>query len=84
MKKLQLTFLSLMFGLMISCSTAQTPDNSKATTPSEKPQKSSLEYMREGSAEFITGAYAKAIGPFQKALDLEKQVPKLERISGSL
>ena len=68
-----------MFALLILCSNAQTRDNSKSTTPSETPQKTSFEYMREGSAAFRAGAFAKAIVPFQKALDLEKQNPKLEK-----
>lgn len=42
-------------------------------------QKTSMDYLREGSAAYIAGEYEKAIPPYQKALDLEKQERKLER-----
>lgn len=42
-------------------------------------QKTSLEYAAEGSRYYIDGEYKKAIPPYQKALDLEKQERKLEK-----
>lgn len=42
-------------------------------------QKSSLEYMAEGSRYYMAGDYKKAIPPYQRAFDLEKQERKLER-----
>ncbi len=79
MKKLQLIFSSLLIGLSIACSNAQVSNTATASAPVEKPQKTSLEYMRDGSAAFMNGSYTKAIEPFQKALDLEKQDRKLEK-----
>ena len=42
-------------------------------------QKTSMDYLREGSAAYMNGEYKKAIPPYQKALDLEKQERKLEK-----
>lgn len=42
-------------------------------------QKTSMDYLREGSAAYLEGDYKKAIPPYQKALDLEKKERKLER-----
>jgi tetratricopeptide (TPR) repeat protein len=41
--------------------------------------KNSLDYMREGSRFYISNDFQGAIGPYQKALDLEKEQPQLER-----
>jgi tetratricopeptide (TPR) repeat protein len=49
-------------------------ENSKAA--SAKP---ALEYLEEGSALFMKRDYQKAIKPYQKALDLEKQEPTLDK-----
>jgi tetratricopeptide (TPR) repeat protein len=38
-----------------------------------------LEHMREATAHFMSGDYRAAIGPYRKALELEKQQPQLER-----
>lgn len=42
-------------------------------------QKTSLQYVEEGSRYYVNGEYKKAIPPYQKALDLEKKERKLER-----
>jgi tetratricopeptide (TPR) repeat protein len=42
-------------------------------------QKTSLQYVAEGSRYYLDGDYKKAIPPYQKALDLEKQERKLEK-----
>lgn len=42
-------------------------------------QKTSLQYVAEGSQYYIDGDYKNAIPPYQKALDLEKQERKLEK-----
>ena len=42
-------------------------------------QKTSMDHLAEGSRLYINGDYKKAIPPYQKALDLEKQERKLER-----
>ena len=42
-------------------------------------QKTSLEYLIEGSQFYMNGDYKNAIPPYQKALDLEKKDRKLER-----
>lgn len=41
--------------------------------------KSSYDYSQDGSAFFLKGNYQKAIEPYQKALDLEKAQPKLDK-----
>ena len=41
--------------------------------------KNSLDYMREGSRFYISNDFQRAIGPYQKALELEKEQPQLER-----
>ena len=45
------------------------------------PQKASqvMELMQEGSAHYLRRNFKKAIGPYQKALDLEKQKRTLEQ-----
>lgn len=42
-------------------------------------QKSSMEYLQEGSVYYLNHDYKNAIKPYQKALDLEKKERKLER-----
>lgn len=42
-------------------------------------QKTSMDYLREGSAFYMNGEYKKSITPYQKALDLERAERKLER-----
>jgi tetratricopeptide (TPR) repeat protein len=42
-------------------------------------QKTSMEYLIEGSQHYMNGDYKNAIPPYQKALDLEKKERKLER-----
>jgi tetratricopeptide (TPR) repeat protein len=42
-------------------------------------QKTSLDYAAEGSKYYLEGEYKKAIPPYQKALDLEKQERKLPK-----
>jgi hypothetical protein len=53
---------------------------SPAAEPAPKPgDKSSLDYMKEGSRFYIANDFQAAIGPYQKALDLEKEQPQLDR-----
>jgi tetratricopeptide (TPR) repeat protein len=42
-------------------------------------QNSAFELMREASAHYLRRDYEKAIGPYQKALDLEKVNPTLDK-----
>ncbi|HRI02582.1 MAG TPA: hypothetical protein PLL77_02460 [Pyrinomonadaceae bacterium] len=42
-------------------------------------QKTSMDYLEEGSQAYLNGDFKKAIPPYQKALDLEKQDRKLEK-----
>lgn len=42
-------------------------------------QKTSMEYLIEGSQFYMNGDYKNSIPPYQKALDLEKKDRKLER-----
>ena len=46
---------------------------------SSNAQKTSLQYVAEGSKYYLDGDYKKAIPPYQKALDLEKKERKLEK-----
>jgi tetratricopeptide (TPR) repeat protein len=70
--------LSLSIALLLqSCGGGAS--NSPQTNTQQLAVKSSLEYMREGSAFYQRGNYQKAIEPFQKALDLEKAQPKLDK-----
>lgn len=48
-------------------------------SPSLAQQRTSLDYMKEASVWYVMGEYKKAIKPYQKALDLEKQERKLEK-----
>jgi hypothetical protein len=50
-----------------------------AAAPTKAIDKNSLDYMREGSRFFISNDFQGAIGPYQRALDLEKEQPQLER-----
>jgi tetratricopeptide (TPR) repeat protein len=38
-----------------------------------------VELVREGSAHFLRGAYKEAVGPYARALELERQSPRLAR-----
>jgi tetratricopeptide (TPR) repeat protein len=42
-------------------------------------QKTSFEYLADGSKYYMNGDYQNAIPPYQKALDLEKKERKLEK-----
>ena len=42
-------------------------------------QKTSFEYLAEGSRYYMEGDYKRAIPPYRKALDLEKKERKLEK-----
>jgi tetratricopeptide (TPR) repeat protein len=63
--------------LLVSCD-GGTPSTSQ-TNAQPQAAKTSLEYMREGSAFYQRGNYQKAIEPYQKALDLEKAQPKIDK-----
>lgn len=43
------------------------------------PAPSALELLKQGSAHFLRGDYRAAVGPYSRALELEKQGPRLER-----
>lgn len=73
-----LLLFSFFFVLIACTSTTLNVANAERAPAADK-QKSSLEYMAEGSRYYLAGDYKKAIPPYQKALDLEKQERKLER-----
>lgn len=60
----QLLLLAACFALFTSVTSAQ---------------KTSMDYLIEGSQFYMNGDYKNAIPPYQKALDLEKKERKLER-----
>lgn len=57
--------------------TVRFTDQNTAAPPSSAP--SSKDYLREGSRLYLQRRYREAIGPYQKALDLEKKDPRLDK-----
>ena len=49
------------------------------STPPQQKASQVMELMQEGSAHYLRRDFKKAIGPYQKALDLEKQKRTLEQ-----
>ena len=47
--------------------------------PNLQGEKTALDYLREGSAYYVKDDFKKAIPPYQKALDLEKEHPTLDK-----
>jgi tetratricopeptide (TPR) repeat protein len=47
--------------------------------PAVQNDKTAMDYVREGSAYFIDDDFKKAIPPYQRALDLEKVKPTLDK-----
>jgi len=77
MKTFTYTLLFLTFTICFSsCASAQKNAEEK---PQATPSKTSHEYLKEGVAFYMKGDYKNAIGPFRKALDLEKKQSKLEK-----
>ena len=70
--------LILSIGLLLQSCGGGTSNNPQTNTQ-QPAAKTSLEYMREGSAFYRRGDYQKAVEPYQKALDLEKAQPKLDK-----
>jgi tetratricopeptide (TPR) repeat protein len=66
--------LALCAALMPAHAVAQKPD-----APRDESGKSSMDYLREGSVFYLKHDFKKAISPYQKALDLEKQERALEK-----
>lgn len=58
---------------------AKLPAVLKQPAGSTAPSQSSLDYFRQGSGYYIQGNYRAAIEPYQRALDLEKQAPRLSK-----
>lgn len=73
---IHLLFLSL--ALLLQACNGGAPTNSQTNTQPTV-AKTSLDYLREGSAFYRRGDLQKAVDPYQKALDLEKQEPKLDK-----
>ncbi len=77
MKSIFCIFLISISSFLLSCSGTQSTNTQNNV---QKPAtKSSFEYAQEGSAFFLKGNYQKAIEPYQKALDLEKEQAKLDK-----
>jgi hypothetical protein len=55
------------------------PTSSAAGSSAKSDDKRSLDYVREGSRFYVANDFQGAIGPYQKALDLEKEQPQLDR-----
>jgi tetratricopeptide (TPR) repeat protein len=61
---------------VILCASTALTGNHFASRAQEK---SVMDYMGEGSAYYLKGDYKKAIPPYQKALDLEKEKQTLDK-----
>lgn len=75
---------TLAFGLAIvmwvaSFSSSALTQNKSAENSKGASAKSALEYLEEASAFYMKRDYKKAIKPYQKALDLEKEQPTLDK-----
>ena len=75
MKLAQLLFLLLSVLCFAISSASQTP-GTKADTEASRQV---YAYMREGSAFYLQHDFKRAIPPYQKALDLEKRQPTLDK-----
>jgi predicted Zn-dependent protease len=72
--------IHLLLGVTLLLSSSCTSSQKSTLANTQQPaSKSSLEYLREGSAYFQKGKYQQAIDPYQKALDLEKEQPALDK-----
>ena len=67
--KTTFSILAVLFGFQTLCMSA----------PSQQKASQVMELMQEGSAYYLRRDFKKAIGPYQKALDLEKQKRTLEQ-----
>ena len=71
--------MKLIFILLVIvlCSTAAL---ARTNVPAPvQDQRTVMDYLREGSAYYLKDDFKKAIGPYQKALDLEKEKPTLDK-----
>ena len=70
----------MLLALMTASACAQTGGRPAPNTNSNaSSSRTALQYMEIGSSYYIQRDYAGAIGPYQKALDLEKRDPKLDK-----
>jgi Tfp pilus assembly protein PilF len=77
MKTLAYASVLLLFAVCFSSPAgAQKKSEEKSQADSAR---AVLEYLQEGSAFFLKREFQKAIKPYQKALDLEKKQPTLEK-----
>ena len=68
--------MHIFAGLVLCCFAAFGVTGVEATAQNGK---SAMEYLGEGSAYFLKHDFKKAIPPYQKALDLEKEHPSLDK-----
>jgi tetratricopeptide (TPR) repeat protein len=68
-----------MFPALMACAQTGNKPAPNANTNTAASSKTSLQYLELGSAYYLQRDYAGAIGPYQKALDLEKQDAKLDK-----
>lgn len=71
MKKFIIVFALTIFA--VTAAYSQVSGNGMPTP------RTSMDYLERGSAEYLERNFAGAIGPYQKALDLEKKDPKLNK-----
>lgn len=73
-------FTDVLSKVSIADSGSSAVPTSPAAVPSAKAgDKTSLEYMKEGSRFYVANDFQGAISPYQKALDLEKEQPHLDK-----
>lgn len=77
MKKLSYTLIIFAFAVCFFLPAAAQDKSDKKFKPDSG--KTALKYAAEGSAFFLKGDYQRAIKPYQKAVDLEKGQPTLEK-----
>jgi tetratricopeptide (TPR) repeat protein len=74
-----LSIALLYFACTSTPETSRVGNQSSATPSTEKPAKSSFDYMNEASAAYSRGDYRGAIPLYEQALEMEKRDPQLEK-----
>lgn len=79
MNKLSLLVACGAILIVMGCGASTDSNNGKGSANDNKSAKSSKDYLDEGNIAFKAKDYKKAIEPYRKAFDLEKQDRKLEK-----
>ena len=68
-----------IFILLVLALLAATGPGQTNVLASMQDEKTTMDYLREGSAYYLRDDFKKAIPPYQKALDLEREHPTLDK-----